>query len=151
MDRIDTPARRHIAERHAMRRAIELARSGLGSTFGNPCVGAVVLDPDLTPAGEGRTEPHGPTPGRHGEVVALDAAGERARGGTAVVTLEPCNGTGRTGPCTDALVAAGVARVVYAVTDPMPPYAGGADALRDKGIDVVTSMTAEAREVHGPW
>ncbi|HEX7353383.1 MAG TPA: bifunctional diaminohydroxyphosphoribosylaminopyrimidine deaminase/5-amino-6-(5-phosphoribosylamino)uracil reductase RibD [Mycobacteriales bacterium] len=151
MDRIDAPARRHVAERQAMRRAIELARSGLGSTFGNPCVGAVVLDRDLAPVGTGRTEPHGTKPGRHAEVVALAAAGESARGGTAVVTLEPCNGTGRTGPCTDALVAAGVARVVYAVPDPMPPYAGGADALRGKGIDVDVLMTAEAREVHGRW
>lgn len=151
MDRIDAPARRHVAERHAMRRAVELARAGLGSTFGNPCVGAVVLDPDLVVAGVGRTEPHGDLPGRHAEVVALAAAGERARGGTAVVTLEPCNGTGRTGPCTDALVAAGVTRVVYAVGDPMPPYAGGAAALRGKGIDVATLMTADAREVHGPW
>ena len=151
MDRIDAPARRHVAERHAMRRAIELARAGLGSTFGNPCVGAVILDPDLLVAGVGRTEPHGDLSGRHAEVVALAAAGERARGGTAVVTLEPCHGTGRTGPCTEALLAAGISRVVFAVSDPMPAYAGGAEALRDKGIDIATLMTADAHEVHRPW
>lgn len=151
MDRIDTPARRHVAERHAMRHAIELARSGLGSTFGNPCVGAVILDSDLAVAGEARTEPHGARPGRHAEVAALHIAGERARGGTAVVSLEPCNGAGRTGPCSTALLAAGITRVVFAVSDPMAVFAGGAEALRNKGIDVDVLMTAEAREVHGPW
>lgn len=149
MEGIDAPARRHLAERAAMRAALELARSGLGSTGPNPCVGAIMLDAELQLVGQGRTE-H--PPGRHAEVVALAQAGDRARGGTAVVTLEPCAATGRTGPCTEALAAAGVARVVYAAADPLPPYSGGEKALRQRGIDVVSGvMAAEAREVHGPW
>lgn len=148
MDRIDTPARRHVAERHAMRRALDLARSGTGSTRGNPSVGAVVLGPDLRGAGEGRTEP---PPGRHAEVVALARAGDAAAGGTLLVTLEPCNATGRTGPCTEAVIAAGITRVVYGVADPMPPFADGAKALQDKGVDVDTLMTAEAYDLHRPW
>ena len=148
MDPIDTPARRHVAERHAMRRALELARTGLGSTADNPSVGAVVLSADLVAAGEGRTEP---PPGRHAEIVALDAASDRAADGTLVVTLEPCNATGRTGPCTEAVVGAGISRVVFAVADPMARFAGGAKALRDKGLEVATLMTAEAQELHRPW
>jgi diaminohydroxyphosphoribosylaminopyrimidine deaminase/5-amino-6-(5-phosphoribosylamino)uracil reductase len=148
-DSIDLPARRHLAERAAMRQALSLARSGLGSTAGNPCVGAVVLDADLQVVGLGRTER---PPGRHAEVVALHQAGAAARGGTVVSTLEPCDATGRTGPCTDALVAAGVARVVFAVHDPLPPYAGGEKSLQERGVEVVSGLMVEdAREVHGPW
>jgi diaminohydroxyphosphoribosylaminopyrimidine deaminase/5-amino-6-(5-phosphoribosylamino)uracil reductase len=136
----------------AMRRAIELATAGLGSTGGNPCVGAVVLDVSGQVVGEGRTEPHGALPGRHAELVALAAAGDRAVGGTVVSTLEPCNGTGRTGPCSIAIAGAGVARVVYGVADPVPAYAGGALALVEHGIQVIPNVLgAEATEVHEPW
>ncbi len=125
------------AERDAMDRALDLAAQGLGATSPNPSVGAVILAADGTVAGEGRTAPVG---GPHAEVVALAVAGERARGGTAVVTLEPCDHTGRTGPCTRALIAAGVARVVYAVADPNPLAAGGAGTLRAAGVDVATGL-----------
>src|SRR5581483_12249599 len=77
-------------------------------------------------------------------VVALQQAGKRARGGTAVVTLEPCAHTGRTGPCSKALVAAGVTRVVYAVDDPNPEAAGGAQRLREAGIEVLSGVQAHA-------
>ena len=75
--------------------------------------------------------------GPHAEVVALAAAGEWARGATAIVTLEPCNHTGRTGPCSEALLAAGVSRVIVAVADPWPPASGGVERLRSAGVDVV--------------
>ena len=106
----------------AMRLAVEQADRVKGSTYPNPPVGAVILDRDGEIAGVGATEPPG---GPHAEVVALRRAGERAVGGTAVVTLEPCNHYGRTPPCVDALVASRVSRVAYAVADPNPkPQAG---------------------------
>ncbi|WP_030610524.1 bifunctional diaminohydroxyphosphoribosylaminopyrimidine deaminase/5-amino-6-(5-phosphoribosylamino)uracil reductase RibD [Streptomyces sclerotialus] len=117
----------------AMRRAIELAARGLGHTSPNPVVGCVVLDAHGAVAGEGWHQQAG---GPHAEIHALRAAGERARGGTALVTLEPCNHTGRTGPCAQALIDAGVARVVYAVPDPNPTATGGAVTLRAAGVDV---------------
>src|ERR1700716_4152809 len=116
-----------------MRRAIDLARRALGTTSPNTPVGCVVLDSRLVAGGEGFTAPPG---GPHAGVHALRAAGERARGGTAVVTLEPCSHHGRTPPCTQALIAAGISRVVFAVPDPTPVTAGGAGALREAGIDV---------------
>ena len=95
-----------------MRRAIELAELGLGSTSPNPIVGCVIVDPDGETVGEG----YHACPGEaHAEVVALAAAGARARGATAFVTLEPCKHVGRSGPCTQALIDAGIARVVFAV------------------------------------
>ncbi|MCW2575929.1 MAG: ribD, partial [Modestobacter sp.] len=97
------------AEQAAMARARELGLRVLGTTSPNPPVGAVVLDADGAVVGEGATSAPG---GPHAEVHALAQAGERARGGTAVVTLEPCAHSGRTGPCADALIAAGIARVV---------------------------------------
>jgi diaminohydroxyphosphoribosylaminopyrimidine deaminase/5-amino-6-(5-phosphoribosylamino)uracil reductase len=121
------------AEAHAMSRARALGESVLGTTSPNPAVGAVILDAEGTPVGEGATAPPG---GPHAEVTALARAGERARGGTAVVTLEPCAHTGRTGPCADALIAAGVARVVVAVPEPTGLAGGGADRLRAAGLDV---------------
>ncbi|WP_433048293.1 bifunctional diaminohydroxyphosphoribosylaminopyrimidine deaminase/5-amino-6-(5-phosphoribosylamino)uracil reductase RibD [Dactylosporangium sp. CS-033363] len=116
-----------------MRRAIELARLSLGETSPNPNVGCVLVAPGGEIVGEGRTAPAG---GPHAEVRALLAAGERARGATAYVTLEPCNHTGRTGPCSRALVEAGVARVVVGVADPNPVAAGGAETLRAAGVVV---------------
>nr|WP_183514116.1 bifunctional diaminohydroxyphosphoribosylaminopyrimidine deaminase/5-amino-6-(5-phosphoribosylamino)uracil reductase RibD [Modestobacter versicolor] len=116
-----------------MARARELGLRVLGTTSPNPPVGAVVLDAGGAVVGEGATSPPG---GPHAEVHALAQAGARARGGTAVVTLEPCAHTGRTGPCADALVAAGVARVVVAVPEPTRLATGGAARLRAAGVDV---------------
>ncbi|WP_370670762.1 bifunctional diaminohydroxyphosphoribosylaminopyrimidine deaminase/5-amino-6-(5-phosphoribosylamino)uracil reductase RibD, partial [Kribbia dieselivorans] len=104
-------------EVEAMRRAIELSRLALGRTSPNPVVGCVILDAAGEIAGEGF---HAQAGRPHAEVEALRAAGASSRGGTAVVTLEPCNHTGRTGPCTQALLDAGIARVIVAVTDPDP-------------------------------
>src|SRR4029453_4903159 len=105
---------------------VEQADRVKGNTYPNPPVGAVILDRDGEIAGVGATEPPG---GPHAEGVALRRAGERAIGGTAVVTLEPCNHYGRTPPCVDALVASKVSRVAYAVADPNPEAAGGAARL----------------------
>ncbi|MFI7491095.1 bifunctional diaminohydroxyphosphoribosylaminopyrimidine deaminase/5-amino-6-(5-phosphoribosylamino)uracil reductase RibD [Micromonospora echinaurantiaca] len=131
----------------AMRRAIELAARGLGTTSPNPVVGCVLLDAAGAVVGEGF---HAYAGGPHAEIVALAQAGERARGGTAVVTLEPCDHTGRTGPCSTALIQAGVARVVIAVPDPNPVASGGAATLRAAGIQVdlgVRAAEAEAGNV----
>ena len=121
------------AERRAMARARELGATVLGSTSPNPPVGAVILAADGAPVGEGATAPPG---GPHAEIGALEQAGDRARGGTAVVTLEPCAHTGRTGPCADALLAAGIARVVVAVPEPTRQAGGGVERLRAAGVDV---------------
>ncbi|MGN9914599.1 bifunctional diaminohydroxyphosphoribosylaminopyrimidine deaminase/5-amino-6-(5-phosphoribosylamino)uracil reductase RibD [Phytohabitans sp. LJ34] len=121
----------------AMRRAIALAARGLGTTSPNPVVGCVILDREGKVVGEGF---HAYAGGPHAEIVALAQAGERARGGTAVVTLEPCDHTGRTGPCTTALIRAGVAKVVVAVADPNPLAGGGVHTLREAGVDVVTGV-----------
>ncbi|MEC4015512.1 bifunctional diaminohydroxyphosphoribosylaminopyrimidine deaminase/5-amino-6-(5-phosphoribosylamino)uracil reductase RibD [Streptomyces sp. H27-D2] len=123
-----------------MQRAIALAARALGATSPNPVVGCVVLDAEGNSVGEGWHQRAG---GPHAEVNALRAAGERARGGTAVVTLEPCDHTGRTGPCTGALLDAGIARVVYAVADPDPTATGGAGTLAAAGIDVEGGLLAE--------
>src|SRR5882757_35338 len=138
------------AERAAMHRALARAETVRGRTSPNPAVGAVILGPDGEVAGEGATQPVG---GPHAEIMALRDAGDRARGATAVVTLEPCAHTGRTGPCTAALIEAGVARVVYAVDDPNPPAAGGADRLREAGVDVLAGLReAEAAAAAlRPW
>lgn len=130
----------------AMELALASSDAVRGTTSPNPPVGAVILDRDGALAGAGATRPPG---GPHAEVVALAEAGERARGGTAYVTLEPCAHTGRTPPCTDALLAAGVRRVHYAVADPNPIAAGGADVLRAAGVEVVTGPGTEAVE-RGP-
>lgn len=117
----------------AMGLAIAESAAALGFSSPNPAVGAVILDCDGAVAGVGHTQPPG---GPHAEVMALRAAGSRARGGTAVVTLEPCNHTGRTGPCAQALIDAGVAAVHFAVADPNPAAAGGAARLREAGVEV---------------
>ncbi|MPQ99122.1 bifunctional diaminohydroxyphosphoribosylaminopyrimidine deaminase/5-amino-6-(5-phosphoribosylamino)uracil reductase RibD [Modestobacter sp. I12A-02628] len=133
------------AERAAMARARLMGEQVLGSTSPNPAVGAVVLDAGGRVVGEAGTAPPG---GPHAEVRALAQAGERARGGTAVVTLEPCAHTGRTGPCADALLAAGVARVVVAVPEPTALAVGGAERLRAAGVDVVLGVEQQEAE-HG--
>jgi diaminohydroxyphosphoribosylaminopyrimidine deaminase/5-amino-6-(5-phosphoribosylamino)uracil reductase len=121
------------AEDGAMLRAISLAHQGLGSTSPNPVVGCVILDAHEQVVGEGF---HAYAGGPHAEVRALAGAGDRARGGTAIVTMVPCNHTGRTGPCTQALIDAGVVRVVAAVDDPNPTAQGGLDTLRSNGVAV---------------
>ncbi|MFC8235639.1 bifunctional diaminohydroxyphosphoribosylaminopyrimidine deaminase/5-amino-6-(5-phosphoribosylamino)uracil reductase RibD [Streptomyces sp. NPDC057284] len=131
------------ADSTAMGRAITLAARGLGSTSPNPVVGCVILDAEGRPAGEGFHQRAG---GPHAEIHALRAAGEKARGGTAYVTLEPCNHTGRTGPCAQALIEAGVSRVVYAVADPTPQATGGADTLRAAGIKAEQGLLADEAE-----
>ena len=135
------------ADMRHMRRALDLALEGWGQTAPNPMVGAVVVR-DGEVVGEGY---HARFGGPHAEVAALRAAGERARGATLYVTLEPCRHHGKTPPCTDAVVAAGVARVVAAVADPTDA-GGGAAVLRHAGIDVgVGLMEAEARELNAPF
>lgn len=133
----------------AMRRAIELAARGLGSTSPNPVVGCVITDAAGTVVGEGWHQRAG---GPHAEVHALRAAGPAARGGAAYVTLEPCNHTGRTGPCAQALIDAGVTRVVYAVPDPTPQAGGGAATLRAAGVEAEGGfLRAEAEAGNAAW
>jgi diaminohydroxyphosphoribosylaminopyrimidine deaminase/5-amino-6-(5-phosphoribosylamino)uracil reductase len=128
------------SELAAMRRAIALSAAGLGGVSPNPPVGCVILAPDGRIAGEGYHQ-------RKGE-----AAGAGAAGGTAVVTLEPCNHHGVTPPCRQALIGAGVSRVVIAVTDPTSRGEGGTAALRAAGIAVETGVLhREALAVLGPW
>ncbi len=137
------------AVERAMRRALELAASPGVPLGPNPRVGCVLLAPDGTTVAEGFHRGAG-TP--HAEAAALAEAGDAARGTTAVVTLEPCNHTGRTGPCAQALIEAGVARVVFAQPDPNPVAAGGADALRAAGIPVEMGLLQrEARRVNRAW
>jgi diaminohydroxyphosphoribosylaminopyrimidine deaminase/5-amino-6-(5-phosphoribosylamino)uracil reductase len=140
---MDAPDNRDGAadERH-MHRAMVLAESVRRTTAPNPWVGCVVLagdDPDLT--FEGATAPPG---GQHAEAAALQLAGTHARGGTLFTTLEPCVHQGRTPPCTEAIVEAGIARVVVGVEDPDDQVAGrGAEALRAAGIEVVMGVAAD--------
>lgn len=142
------PAPAPLAPDHVhMARALRLAACGLYSTPPNPAVGAVVLDPGGTVVGEGWHRRAGEG---HAEVLAFAAAGERAQGGTLYVTLEPCSHHGRTPPCVDAVLAAGVRRVVAAMTDPDPRVAGaGLDRLREAGIVVEAGvLEGEARELN---
>jgi diaminohydroxyphosphoribosylaminopyrimidine deaminase/5-amino-6-(5-phosphoribosylamino)uracil reductase len=136
------------ADRAYMRRALALARRGWGQTAPNPMVGAVVVRGGRV-VGEGWHARYG---GPHAEVVALQAAGARARGATVYVTLEPCAHWGHTPPCADALIAAGVRRVVCATRDPNPRARGGAARLRRAGIRVEFGVEAEAaRELNAPF
>jgi diaminohydroxyphosphoribosylaminopyrimidine deaminase/5-amino-6-(5-phosphoribosylamino)uracil reductase len=132
----------------AMRRAEELGRGALGTTSPNPPVGAVALDADGAVVGEGATQPPG---GAHAEVGALSQAAGRAH--TLVVTLEPCHHTGRTGPCSAAVLEAGVRRVVIACPEPTERAAGGAAALQAAGVEVELGLL-EGEVSHGslePW
>ncbi|MBD8505266.1 bifunctional diaminohydroxyphosphoribosylaminopyrimidine deaminase/5-amino-6-(5-phosphoribosylamino)uracil reductase RibD [Hoyosella sp. G463] len=130
----------------AMRRAVEASEQARGRTSPNPPVGAVVLDVAGTIAGVGATQPPG---GPHAEVMALREAGERAFGGTLVVTLEPCDHQGRTPPCSKAVIEAGIAQVHYAVDDPMALASGGARTLRRAGV-VVTTWHDPSAVARGP-
>jgi len=127
-------------------RAVELARAARDRAYPKPTVGAVVVA-DGEVVGEGATEAEG----RHAEVVALAAAGGRARDATLYVSLEPCNHHGTTPPCTEAILAAGIARVVYGAVDPNPKAAGGAARLRGEGLDVELVDSFEARAVSEAW
>jgi len=140
---------RATVERAAMTRALALAASPGVPLGPNPRVGCVLLSSDGTTIAEGFHRGAG-TP--HAEVDALTRAGADAAGATAVVTLEPCNHTGRTGPCAQALVDAGVCRVVFAQTDTSPVAAGGAERLRAAGVEVEGGLLAEeARRVNREW
>ncbi|WP_411279895.1 bifunctional diaminohydroxyphosphoribosylaminopyrimidine deaminase/5-amino-6-(5-phosphoribosylamino)uracil reductase RibD [Gemmatimonas sp.] len=131
-----------------MRRALELAERGAGRVSPNPKVGAVLVR-DGVVVGEGWHAEYGQA---HAEVAALRQAGPQASGATAYVSLEPCNHTGMTGPCSDALIAAGVSRVVYAAHDPNPKAAGGAARLASAGIDVRGGMLErEALDRNAPF
>jgi diaminohydroxyphosphoribosylaminopyrimidine deaminase / 5-amino-6-(5-phosphoribosylamino)uracil reductase len=135
-----------VGEEKAMRRALALAAGVRGTTSPNPWVGAVIV-----PGGyEGATSPPG---GPHAEAIAVEAAGMRARGATLVCTLEPCSHHGRTPPCTDAILAAGVRRVVVGMEDPDPNVRGsGLARLREAGVDVVVGVCAgEVRDQLAPY
>jgi diaminohydroxyphosphoribosylaminopyrimidine deaminase/5-amino-6-(5-phosphoribosylamino)uracil reductase len=126
-----------VNEREAMLRALDLAWRGWGRVHPNPLVGATVLAGNVL-VGEGWHAEYGD---RHAEAIALEQAGPRARGSTLVVTLEPCAHRGKQPPCTDAIIRAGVRRVIAAIADPNPTAAGGADRLREAGIDVEIGVT----------
>ena len=138
----------NAAERIAMGRALSLALRGPRGV--NPQVGAVILSPGGAVLAEGWHRGAGTV---HAEVDALSQLGDgEARGATAVVTLEPCNHTGRTGPCSEALITAGIARVIYAVADPNPGSRGGAQRLRDAGVEVEAGLLeVAATEMLAPW
>lgn len=125
-----------------MRRALEHARRGLGRTTPNPVVGACIVTAEGVVVGDGAHERAGEA---HAEIHALEEAGERARGATLYCTLEPCAHTGRTGPCTERIIAAGISRVVAAMEDPFPLVRGrGFAALREHGVAVDTGVEREA-------
>jgi diaminohydroxyphosphoribosylaminopyrimidine deaminase/5-amino-6-(5-phosphoribosylamino)uracil reductase len=131
----------------SLERALELVAASPGVAYPNPTVGAVVVREGRVVA-EGVTEPDG---GRHGEVVALDAAGEAARGATLYVTMEPCAHHGRTPPCVEAILAAGVDRVVAGCLDPNREAAGGLERLRAAGVEVELDDRLEARRQNLEW
>jgi len=131
----------------SLERALELAERGRGTTHPNPIVGAVVVR-DGEVVGEGWHERAG---GPHAEVGALEAAGERARGATLYVTLEPCTHHGRTPPCVDRVLEAGVARVVVGSLDPNPKARGGVERLRAGGVEVEVVDSFEARRQNEAW
>lgn len=127
--------------------ALSLAERGRGTTHPNPVVGAVLIR-DNTVVGEGWHERSGEP---HAEVIALGSAGERAGGATLYVTLEPCNHHGVTPPCVDAVIEAGVSKVVIGARDPNPRMAGGIDRLRAAGVDVELADSFEARRQNEAW
>ena len=130
-----------------MRRALDLARAGVGLVSPNPAVGAIVVEPGGNEAGAGIHTYDGL---KHAEVLAIEQAGARARGGTLYLNLEPCSHQGRTGPCADAVIGAGITRVVCSMQDPNPQVSGqGFARLRSRGIHVdVGVLEAEARRLN---
>ena len=137
------------ADARWMRRALELAARGRFGASPNPMVGAVVLDPEGRLVGEGF---HARCGGPHAEIVALREAGDRARGGSLIVTLEPCAHHGRTPPCVDAILSAGISRVVAAMREPNPVAGGGLDLLRAEGVDAGVGVDSDrARALNRRW
>jgi diaminohydroxyphosphoribosylaminopyrimidine deaminase/5-amino-6-(5-phosphoribosylamino)uracil reductase len=130
-----------------LERALELAERGRGTTHPNPVVGAVVVR-DGEVVGEGWHQRKGEA---HAEVIALEAAGERAKGATLFVTMEPCKSHGSTPPCTDAVRAAGVAKVVAGSLDPNPAAGGGLEVLRSAGVKTEHADSAAARVQNEAW
>jgi diaminohydroxyphosphoribosylaminopyrimidine deaminase / 5-amino-6-(5-phosphoribosylamino)uracil reductase len=130
-----------------IRRALDLARQGVGLTSPNPCVGAVIVDKEGGIAGTGSYTYDGL---KHAEILAIEQGGERARGGTLYINLEPCSHQGRTGPCAEAVIAAGILRVVASIEDPNPEVSGrGFARLRDAGVEVnVGLLEEEARRLN---
>ena len=128
-------------DEHFLSRALELARQGIALTSPNPCVGAVIVNGDGEVVGQGFHTYDGV---KHAEVLALEQAGAQARGATLYVNLEPCSHQGRTGPCADAIIAAGISRVVACMTDPNPLVSGqGLARLREAGIAVTSGVLEE--------
>ena len=136
-----------VRDEHFLQHALELARHGIALTSPNPCVGAVIVAPDGRITGEGS---HTYENKKHAEVLALEHAGNRARGATLYLNLEPCSHQGRTGPCADTVIAAGIRRVVCSMEDPNPQVAGrGFAKLRNAGIEVAVGLLeAEAKKLN---
>lgn len=128
----------HETNERFLRRALDLARQGVGITSPNPCVGAVVVDARGAVVGAGSYTYEGL---KHAEIIALEQAGEKAHSGTLYINLEPCSHQGRTGPCADAVVRAGIRRVVACMSDPNPLVSGrGFERLRAAGVQVATGL-----------
>jgi diaminohydroxyphosphoribosylaminopyrimidine deaminase / 5-amino-6-(5-phosphoribosylamino)uracil reductase len=129
------------ADEQHLRRALDLARHGVGLTSPNPCVGAVITDSGGSVVGEGC---YTYAAIKHAEILALEQAGDRARGGTLYINLEPCSHQGRTGPCANAVIAAGIKRVVAGIEDPNPAVSGkGFERLREAGVTLLTNLFQE--------
>ncbi len=148
--RADSGGEIDASELESLRRCLAIGDAAAGSTSPNPPVGAVVLDRSGQLVGGGATQPPGKA---HAEVVALIQAGSAAAGGTLIASLEPCAHHGRTGPCTEAILAAGITRVVFGSPDPNPVAGGGAEVLRTRGIDVVGGQLHDEvrRSALGRW
>jgi diaminohydroxyphosphoribosylaminopyrimidine deaminase / 5-amino-6-(5-phosphoribosylamino)uracil reductase len=129
-----------------LERAVSLSLAGLGKTFPNPIVGAVLINPSGENIGEGFH-----SGGAHAEVIAIEQAGRASKGATLILTLEPCNHFGKTAPCTNAIIEAGIGRVIYAITDPNPIAAGGAKKLEDHGVEVVKINYPSAPQSNRDW
>jgi len=138
-----------VNDEQAMREALVLAVSPDAPRGENPRVGCLIIRDNGVVVGRGYHRGAGTA---HAEIEALEDAGERAAGAAAFVTLEPCRHTGRTGPCADALIEAGVTRVVFGQSDPTDAAGGGADVLRDAGVEVVSGILAEETEaINAEW
>jgi diaminohydroxyphosphoribosylaminopyrimidine deaminase/5-amino-6-(5-phosphoribosylamino)uracil reductase len=133
-----------------LRRALDLAREGIGLASPNPCVGAVIVDDSRQVLGAGTHTYDGL---KHAEILALEQAGSKARGATLFINLEPCSHQGRTGPCADAVIAAGIRRVVACMDDPNPAVSGkGFERLRSAGVSVASGiLQQEARELNAAF